>query len=78
MLGCRRSGTVSRPPETEVATDPDNIPPRSRLFMVVPKTADGSVIEVCRRASATSMRVASSVYRAANGPAYASASRPIA
>eukprot|EP00890_Picochlorum_soloecismus_P001870 jgi/Picsp_1/2684/NSC_00914-R1_rna-binding protein 45 len=25
--------------------DPDNLPPRSRLFMVVPKNADGSLIE---------------------------------
>ncbi len=46
LPGCRRSGTVSRQPETDIATDPDNIPPRSRLFMVVPKTADGSIIEV--------------------------------
>ncbi|KDD75536.1 hypothetical protein H632_c632p0, partial [Helicosporidium sp. ATCC 50920] len=27
------------------STDPDNIPPRSRLFMVVPKSADGALIE---------------------------------
>ena len=46
MLDRRRSGSVSRQPEAEIATDPDNIPPRSRLFMVVPKTADGSIIEV--------------------------------
>jgi hypothetical protein len=26
--------------------DPDNIPPQSRLFIVVPKTSDGSLIEV--------------------------------
>ena len=41
---------MSRQPETEFAADPDNIPPRSRLFMVVPKTADGSIIEVSNRA----------------------------
>jgi hypothetical protein len=29
-----------------VAPDPDNVPPRSRLFMVVPKTANGLAIEV--------------------------------
>ena len=32
--------------EPEPAPDPDNIPPRSRLFIVVPKTADGQAIEV--------------------------------
>lgn len=26
--------------------DPDNVPPLSRLFIVVPKTADGAAIEV--------------------------------
>lgn len=28
-----------------IPADPDNLPPRSRLFMVVPKNADGSLIE---------------------------------
>eukprot|EP00882_Tetradesmus_deserticola_P024175 GHRQ01026407.1.p1 GENE.GHRQ01026407.1~~GHRQ01026407.1.p1 ORF type:complete len:221 (+),score=100.09 GHRQ01026407.1:79-741(+) len=31
-------------PEQEVPSDPDNVPPRSRLFLVVPKTADGQLI----------------------------------
>ncbi|PNH11784.1 RNA-binding protein 45 [Tetrabaena socialis] len=29
-----------RPAEQEISSDPDNIPPRSRLFIVVPKQAD--------------------------------------
>eukprot|EP00882_Tetradesmus_deserticola_P025144 GHRQ01027603.1.p2 GENE.GHRQ01027603.1~~GHRQ01027603.1.p2 ORF type:complete len:206 (+),score=63.03 GHRQ01027603.1:79-696(+) len=33
-------------PEQEVPSDPDNVPPRSRLFLVVPKTADGQLIHV--------------------------------
>lgn len=32
-------------PDEEPPLDPDNTPPRSRLFMVVPKSADGSIIE---------------------------------
>ena len=31
--------------DENIATDPDNVPPRSRLFMVVPKSADGGLIE---------------------------------
>eukprot|EP00210_Caulerpa_lentillifera_P008383 g7995.t1 len=31
--------------ETELACDPDNVPPRSRLFIVVPKTSDGQAIK---------------------------------
>jgi RNA recognition motif-containing protein len=31
--------------DEEPPLDPDNTPPRSRLFMVVPKSADGSIIE---------------------------------
>ena len=27
--------------------DPENIPPRSRLFIVVPKNADAGLIQVC-------------------------------
>ena len=30
----------------EMATDPDNFPPRSRLFIVVPKNADAGLIQV--------------------------------
>jgi hypothetical protein len=30
----------------ELPSDPDNTPPRSRLFMVVPKSSDGAAIEV--------------------------------
>lgn len=33
-------------PEQEAASDPDNIPPRSRLFLVVPKTAEARLIHV--------------------------------
>lgn len=32
--------------EAELSTDPDNIPPRSRLFVVVPKQADAQQIQV--------------------------------
>ena len=32
--------------DQEILTDPDNMPPRSRLFLVVPKTADANLIEV--------------------------------
>ncbi len=45
----RRSipGWPMRPPSpVEVHADPDNIPPRSRLFLVVPKTADANLITV--------------------------------
>eukprot|EP00878_Enallax_costatus_P022075 GHUV01023407.1.p1 GENE.GHUV01023407.1~~GHUV01023407.1.p1 ORF type:complete len:188 (+),score=39.98 GHUV01023407.1:110-673(+) len=31
-------------PEEQSPTDPDNIPPRSRLFLVVPKTAEAKLI----------------------------------
>lgn len=43
----RRSipGLHLRRVEDEASMDPDNTPPRSRLFMVVPKNADGSIIE---------------------------------
>ncbi|PSC73543.1 RNA-binding 45 isoform B [Micractinium conductrix] len=34
-----------RPMHDELPSDPDNTPPRSRLFMVVPKSAEGSIIE---------------------------------
>ena len=33
-------------PEEEGPADPDNVPARSRLFLVVPKAADAGVIEV--------------------------------
>ncbi len=32
--------------EDVLASDPDNHPPRSRLFVVVPKTADAVVLQV--------------------------------
>eukprot|EP00955_Chlamydomonas_euryale_P086630 364231-Chlamydomonas_euryale.AAC.1 len=32
--------------EPEVSSDPDNVPPRSRLFLVVPKQADEARIQV--------------------------------
>lgn len=31
--------------DAEAAADPDNVPPRSRLFIVVPKTADAALIQ---------------------------------
>ena len=48
MPCCSRRGTHSRlHAEEEGPIDPDNLPARSRLFLVVPKAADGAVIEVC-------------------------------
>lgn len=45
---CRTLTTLPpRPMHEELPSDPDNTPPRSRLFMVVPKSAEGSIIEVC-------------------------------
>ncbi|GAX80303.1 hypothetical protein CEUSTIGMA_g7741.t1 [Chlamydomonas eustigma] len=39
-----------RQPEPEISSDPDNMPPRSRLFIVVPKQADVQQIQddLCR------------------------------
>lgn len=46
MVTCRSlPGINVRRVEDDSSIDPDNNPPRSRLFMVVPKNADGSVIE---------------------------------
>ncbi|GFH06706.1 uncharacterized protein HaLaN_01378 [Haematococcus lacustris] len=33
-------------PGTELSSDPDNVPPRSRLFLVVPKSADPQLLQV--------------------------------
>ena len=44
-LGPSRSAT-ELDATLEASLDPDNIPPRSRLFLVVPKNADGQSIEV--------------------------------
>ncbi|CAL8466686.1 g6222 [Coccomyxa elongata] len=41
----RRSGLIRPVGELQCAQDPDNVPPRSRLFMVVPKTAEGRAME---------------------------------
>ncbi len=52
LIGCcsRRLGPSRSATELEAtleaSLDPDNIPPRSRLFLVVPKNADGAAIEV--------------------------------
>lgn len=46
VADCRRSGLIRPVGEIQCAQDPDNVPPRSRLFMVVPKTAEGRAIEV--------------------------------
>ena len=49
-MPCRRkngsSSGRSGSGDLKVPPDPDNVPPLSRLFIVVPKTADGSAIEV--------------------------------
>jgi hypothetical protein len=37
-----------RIPDEVLASDPDNIPPRSRLFVVVPKAAEAQVIQVSK------------------------------
>ncbi len=33
-------------PEETASADPDNVPPRSRLFLVVPKTAEARIVHV--------------------------------
>jgi hypothetical protein len=33
-------------PDEVASADPDNMPPRSRLFLVVPKTAEARLIHV--------------------------------
>ncbi len=38
-------------PEDDGPVDPDNMPARSRLFLVVPKAADAAAIEVSTSAS---------------------------
>ena len=42
----RRGGPQRPLSDTDVLPDPDNLPLRSRLFLVVPKTADAAAIEV--------------------------------
>lgn len=42
----RRGGHSRLHLEEESPADPDNVPARSRLFLVVPKTAEGAAIEV--------------------------------
>ena len=42
----RRGAHPRLPPEDDGLLDPDNMPARSRLFLVVPKAADGAAIEV--------------------------------
>ncbi|CAD7701449.1 unnamed protein product, partial [Ostreobium quekettii] len=41
----RNSPHTQRQLDLELAFDPDNVPPRSRLFLVVPKTADPQAIK---------------------------------
>ncbi|CAD7697503.1 unnamed protein product [Ostreobium quekettii] len=41
----RSSPHTQRQVDLELAFDPDNVPPRSRLFLVVPKTADAQAIK---------------------------------
>ena len=45
--GPTRSGSGH---DSESTQDPDNVPPRSRLFLVVPKTGDPAAVEVCPHA----------------------------
>jgi hypothetical protein len=44
----RRGAQQIRPPadDQQLSADPDNNPPRSRLFLVVPKTADPRIVSV--------------------------------
>jgi len=42
----RKSGNSNGSGDLMGMPDPDNVPPQSRLFIVVPKTSDGSLIEV--------------------------------
>ena len=51
--GAARSGSGH---EVESTQDPDNVPPRSRLFLVVPKTGDPAAVEV-RHTARADMRV---------------------
>ena len=49
LLSCSRRAAHPRMHlEDEGPMDPDNMPPRSRLFLVVPKAADAAAIEVSR------------------------------
>ncbi len=49
---CSRRGEHSRAhPEDDGPVDPDNLPARSRLFLVVPKAADAAAIKVSASAS---------------------------
>ena len=50
--------------EEESTADPDNVPARSRLFLVVPKAADGAAIEVSQHCI-LSMRVLHALHDAA-------------
>lgn len=47
-LCCRKKQSMSSSMngDNKGVADPDNVPPQSRLFIVVPKTSDGSLIEV--------------------------------
>jgi hypothetical protein len=36
-------------PDETASADPDNVPPRSRLFLVVPKTAEARLVHVSSR-----------------------------
>lgn len=53
LLPCR--GVQAAPklliPEETASADPDNVPPRSRLFLVVPKTAEARIVHVSIRSS---------------------------
>lgn len=44
---CRGVTPTNQQLELEISSDPDNVPPRSRLFLVVPKQADAQQIQVC-------------------------------
>lgn len=46
--------------EEQLSSDPDNIPPRSRLFIVVPKTAEVRLIQVCDSSCGLQAKIVSS------------------
>lgn len=49
-LLCAYRGVQAPPkvliPDEAASADPDNVPPRSRLFLVVPKTAEARLVHV--------------------------------
>lgn len=44
--GVQQPPKLLMPSDEPASADPDNVPPRSRLFLVVPKTAEARVVHV--------------------------------